>query len=70
MIAATIRIRRSAGHGLFGSFDDHANRLCVAIVVGFCWASAIGSSSAVYTRLYPLLIGFNVVPKVAVVPLM
>ena len=30
---------------------------------------AIGSSSAIYNSLYPLLVGFNAVPKVAVVPL-
>jgi len=41
----------------------------VAIVVGILLGVAIGSSSAVYDSLYPLLIGFNSIPKVAVVPL-
>lgn len=41
----------------------------IAIVVGVLLGVAIGSSSAVYDSLYPLLIGFNSIPKVAVVPL-
>lgn len=41
----------------------------IAIVVGILLGVAIGSSSAIYDSLYPLLIGFNAVPKVAVVPL-
>lgn len=41
----------------------------IAIVVGILLGVAIGSSSAVYDSLYPLLIGFNSIPKVAVVPL-
>jgi len=31
---------------------------------------AIGSSRLVYAGLYPVLIGFNSVPKVAVVPVL
>lgn len=41
----------------------------IAIVVGILLGVAIGSSSAAYESLYPLLIGFNSVPKVAIVPL-
>jgi NitT/TauT family transport system permease protein len=41
----------------------------IAIVVGVVLGVAIGSSSAVYDSLYPLLVGFNSIPKVAVVPL-
>jgi NitT/TauT family transport system permease protein len=41
----------------------------VAIFVGVLLGVAIGSSSAVYDSLYPLLVGFNSIPKVAVVPL-
>jgi NitT/TauT family transport system permease protein len=41
----------------------------IAIVVGILLGVAVGSSSAVYDSLYPLLIGFNSIPKVAVVPL-
>jgi NitT/TauT family transport system permease protein len=41
----------------------------IAIVVGVLLGVAVGSSSAVYDSLYPLLVGFNSVPKVALVPL-
>ena len=41
----------------------------IAIVVGFALGVAVGSSGAVYDSLYPLLVGFNSIPKVAVVPL-
>jgi NitT/TauT family transport system permease protein len=41
----------------------------IAIVVGILLGVAVGSSTAVYESLYPLLIGFNSVPKIAVVPL-
>jgi len=41
----------------------------IAIVVGILLGVAIGSSTAVYDSLYPLLVGFNSIPKVALVPL-
>jgi NitT/TauT family transport system permease protein len=41
----------------------------IAIIVGILLGIAVGSSSATYDSLYPLLIGFNSVPKVAIVPL-
>ncbi|MDJ0390486.1 ABC transporter permease [Roseomonas sp. E05] len=42
----------------------------LAIVFGLALGVAIGSSSLLYHGLYPLLIGFNSVPKVAVVPIL
>ncbi|HEX9462952.1 MAG TPA: ABC transporter permease [Alphaproteobacteria bacterium] len=41
----------------------------IAIVVGLFLGVAIGSSRAIYDSLYPILVGFNAVPKVALVPL-
>ncbi|MFT8245153.1 ABC transporter permease [Roseomonas sp. BN140053] len=41
-----------------------------AIVFGLLLGVAIGSSSLLYAGLYPLLIAFNSVPKVAVVPIL
>ncbi len=41
-----------------------------AIVAGLALGVAIGSSALVYRGLYPLLIGFNSIPKVAVVPVL
>ena len=40
----------------------------IAIVVGILLGIAVGSSLGVYETVYPLLIGFNAVPKVALVP--
>jgi NitT/TauT family transport system permease protein len=40
----------------------------IAIVVGVLLGVAVGSSPSVYESLYPLLIGFNAIPKVALVP--
>jgi NitT/TauT family transport system permease protein len=41
-----------------------------AIAFGLLLGIAIGSSTLLYHGLYPLLIGFNSVPKVAVVPIL
>ena len=41
-----------------------------AIVVGLVGGIIIGSSRLVYESLYPALIGFNSIPKVAVVPIL
>ncbi|WP_236571731.1 ABC transporter permease [Rhodovarius lipocyclicus] len=41
-----------------------------AIVAGVLLGVAIGSSTMVYKGLYPLLIAFNSIPKVAVVPVL
>ena len=40
----------------------------IAIVVGVLLGVAVGSSASVYEALYPLLVGFNAIPKVALVP--
>ena len=42
----------------------------VAIVTGLLLGLAIGASALVYSGLYPLLVGFNAIPKVAVVPIL
>jgi len=41
-----------------------------AILFGLLAGIAIGSSSLVYDGFYPTLIGFNTIPKVAVVPIL
>jgi NitT/TauT family transport system permease protein len=41
----------------------------LAVILGALLGIAIGSSRLVYRGLYPVLIGFNSVPKVAVVPI-
>jgi NitT/TauT family transport system permease protein len=42
----------------------------IAIVFGLALGVAVGSSTLVYRGLYPVLIGFNSIPKVAVVPVL
>ena len=42
----------------------------LAIVVGLLMGVAFGSSTIIYRGVYPLLIAFNSVPKVAVVPVL
>jgi NitT/TauT family transport system permease protein len=42
----------------------------VSILVGVLLGFLIGSSRLAYTALYPLMVGFNAVPKAAVVPIL
>ncbi|WP_306030705.1 ABC transporter permease [Stappia sp. MMSF_3263] len=42
----------------------------LAVVGGLALGLAIGWSRAVYAGLYPLMVGFNSIPKVAVVPIL
>ena len=42
----------------------------IAVVFGLLAGIAIGSSTLVYDGFYPALIGFNTIPKVAVVPIL
>ena len=42
----------------------------LAVVGGLVLGCAIGGSTLVYAALYPMLIGFNAIPKVAVVPIL
>jgi NitT/TauT family transport system permease protein len=42
----------------------------IAVIFGLATGIAIGSSSLIYDSFYPALIGFNSIPKVAVVPIL
>ena len=42
----------------------------LSIVVGVLLGFLIGSSRMAYTALYPLMVGFNAVPKAAIVPIL
>jgi NitT/TauT family transport system permease protein len=41
-----------------------------AVVIGLLAGIAIGSSTMIYDGFYPALIGFNTIPKVAVIPIL
>ena len=56
----------NAGQTLFTTSIGFA----LAIVFGLVLGVTIGSSSLVYRGIYPLLIAFNSVPKVAIVPIL
>jgi NitT/TauT family transport system permease protein len=42
----------------------------MAVVFGLALGLLVGASRTIYAGLYPLMIGFNAVPKVAVVPIL
>jgi NitT/TauT family transport system permease protein len=42
----------------------------IAIVVGLLLGVFIGASKGIYEALYPVMIGFNSIPKVAIVPVL
>jgi NitT/TauT family transport system permease protein len=57
-------ILTNAGHTLVSTLLGFV----LAVVMGTVLGVAIGASRLIYRGLYPVLIGFNSVPKVAVVP--
>lgn len=52
------------------TFITTAIGFAFAIVIGLLLGVAIGSSSLIYDGFYPALVGFNTIPKVAVVPIL
>lgn len=42
----------------------------IAVVFGLIGGVLIGSSTLVYNGFYPLLIGFNAIPKIAIIPIL
>jgi NitT/TauT family transport system permease protein len=52
------------------TFGTTIGGFAIAVVVGLVLGVLIGSSRLVYKGLYPVLIGFNSIPKVAVVPVL
>ncbi|MBI1201129.1 MAG: ABC transporter permease subunit [Rhodopseudomonas sp.] len=67
-----------AGFQWYGPLLDNAWQTFVTTAIGFLFAILfglaggvlIGSSSLMYDGLYPALVGFNTIPKVAVVPIL
>lgn len=52
------------------TFVETAIGFFFAIVFGLAAGIAVGSSSLIYDGFYPALVGFNTIPKVAVVPIL
>ncbi|MCX9154518.1 ABC transporter permease [Niveibacterium sp. 24ML] len=67
-----------AGIATAGPIFEHATQTFFTTLVGFALAVAVGlvigavvgSSPLVYKALYPMLVGFNSIPKVAFVPVL
>jgi NitT/TauT family transport system permease protein len=70
IFAAAWEWRWSILDNAWQTFIETSIGFLLAIVVGLFAGIAIGSSSLVYDGLYPALIGFNTIPKVAVVPIL
>lgn len=58
-----------AGHA-WQTFWTTMIGFAIAVVVGLGLGVAVGSSRFVYRGLYPLLVAFNAIPKVAFVPIL
>ena len=52
------------------TFVTTAIGFAFAIVIGLASGVAVGSSPIIYDGFYPALIGFNTIPKVAIVPIL
>jgi NitT/TauT family transport system permease protein len=52
------------------TFVETAIGFFFAIIFGLVAGVAVGSSSLIYDGFYPALVGFNTIPKVAVVPIL
>ena len=52
------------------TFVTTAVGFAFAVIIGLAAGIAIGSSTLIYDGFYPTLIGFNSIPKVAVVPIL
>ncbi len=52
------------------TFVTTAVGFAFAVIIGLAAGVAIGSSTLIYDGFYPTLIGFNSIPKVAVVPIL
>ena len=57
------------GHAMF-TLVNTLSGFGLGIVFGLLLGVAIGSSRLVYNGLYPVLIGFNSIPKVAIAPIL
>lgn len=66
MVRWHVPIMQNAGQTLYTTVVGFG----IAIVFGLLAGVVIGSSTLVYKGLYPILIGFNSIPKVAVVPIL
>ena len=57
-------------HNAFQTLFTTVVGFAIAVAFGLVLGVAVGASALLYQSIYPLLIGFNSIPKVAVVPIL
>ena len=60
----------AAAQFLGHAVDDDWSASCIAVGFGLLLGLVVGWSRTIYRGLYPVMIGFNSIPKVAVVPIL
>jgi len=68
--AALWEFREAIWHNAFYTLWVTLLGFAIAVAVGLVLGVATGASAMAYAALYPLLIGFNSIPKVALVPIL
>lgn len=70
ILTATWEFRRQIAFHSFHTAWMTVAGFGIAVIVGLLLGLALGMSRFVYAGFYPLLVGFNSIPKVAVVPIL
>ena len=70
VLASAWKWREPIALASWQTFETTIVGFAMAVVVGLLAGTVIGSSSLIYEGFYPALIGFNSIPKVAVVPIL
>lgn len=69
-VAALIENAAAIWHNAFFTLWVTLLGFALAVLFGYALGIVIGASALMYSALYPLLIGFNSIPKVAIVPIL
>jgi NitT/TauT family transport system permease protein len=67
---ALVEFARPIGQHAWQTFWTTMIGFAIGVLVGAALGAIVGSSRMMYRALYPLLVGFNSVPKAAVVPIL
>ncbi|MEO8057570.1 MAG: ABC transporter permease [Burkholderiales bacterium] len=70
IVQAMIEFAAPIGEAAWKTFWVTMLGFAIAIVVGVMLGFLVGSSRLAYAAVYPLLVGFNAVPKAAIVPIL
>lgn len=68
--AALVQYRDAIWHNAFFTLWVTMLGFAIAVAFGLVLGVATGASALAYAALYPMLIGFNSIPKVALVPIL